>query len=75
LAQRIGEFSWRLRPAFWKLYATKFVATCGGCDRTQIEERLAFTRENYRIVRERLMKIVTWRDGDEGKTPVGERSH
>src|SRR6266446_8019820 len=29
-------------------------------DRTKIEERLAFTRENYRIVRERLAEIVFW---------------
>lgn len=29
-------------------------------DRTKIEERLAFTRENYRLIRERLMKIVYW---------------
>jgi hypothetical protein len=38
-------------------------------DRTQVEERLAFTRENYRIVRERLMKIITWEEGDEGRRP------
>jgi hypothetical protein len=29
-------------------------------DRTKIEQRLDFTRENYRIVRERLMRIVCW---------------
>jgi hypothetical protein len=29
-------------------------------DRTQIEERLAQTRENYRLIRERLLKIVYW---------------
>lgn len=28
--------------------------------RTQIEERLAFTRENYRMMREELLKIVYW---------------
>jgi hypothetical protein len=38
-------------------------------DRTKIEERLAFNRENYRIVRDRLMKIVTWKEGDEGRRP------
>jgi hypothetical protein len=38
-------------------------------DRTQIEERLAFTRENYRIVRDRLMKIVCWQEGDPGRRP------
>src|SRR5260370_4175801 len=29
-------------------------------DRTKIEERLAFTRENYRLVRERLALIGFW---------------
>ena len=29
-------------------------------DRTQIEERMAFTRENYRMMRERLLKIIYW---------------
>ncbi len=38
-------------------------------DRTKIEERLAFTRENYRIVRDRLMKIVCWQPEDGGKKP------
>jgi len=31
-------------------------------DRTTIEERLAFTRENHRIVREHLMKIAMWQN-------------
>ena len=29
-------------------------------DRTQIEERMNFTRENYRMMREALLKIVYW---------------
>jgi hypothetical protein len=29
-------------------------------DRAQIEPRLAFTRENYRLMREELLKIVYW---------------
>jgi hypothetical protein len=33
-------------------------------DRTKIEQRMAFTRENYRMMREELLKIVYWRDGD-----------
>jgi hypothetical protein len=28
--------------------------------RTQIEERMNFTRENYRMMREELLKIVYW---------------
>jgi hypothetical protein len=37
-------------------------------DRTQIEERMNFTRENYRMMRERLMKIVYWEPDPE--TPI-----
>ena len=33
-------------------------------DRTQIEDRMNFTRENYRIIRERLLKIVYWNPQD-----------
>jgi len=29
-------------------------------DRTKIEERMAFTRENYRMVREEILKILYW---------------
>jgi hypothetical protein len=29
-------------------------------DRTKIEERIQFTRENYRMMRERLLKIIYW---------------
>jgi hypothetical protein len=29
-------------------------------DRTQIEQRMSFTRENYRMMREELLKIVYW---------------
>jgi len=30
-------------------------------DRTQLEERMNFTRENYRMMRERLLEIVYWK--------------
>jgi hypothetical protein len=33
-------------------------------DRAQIEERMAFTRENYRMMREQLLKIVYWTPAD-----------
>jgi hypothetical protein len=29
-------------------------------DRTRIEERMNFTRENYRMMRERLVKVIYW---------------
>jgi hypothetical protein len=38
-------------------------------DRTQIEQRMNFTRENYRLMRERLMKIVYWKPEYDGKPP------
>lgn len=38
-------------------------------DRTQIEERMNFTRENYRMMREELLKIVYWKDRDANSNP------
>lgn len=34
-------------------------------DRTQIEQRMYFTRENYRMMRERLLEIVYWKPNPE----------
>jgi hypothetical protein len=39
-------------------------------DRAQIEKRIAFTRENYRMVRERLSEIVYWKPDPDN---AGER--
>jgi hypothetical protein len=40
-------------------------------DRTGIEERMNFTRENYRMMRERLFKVIYWKPDDmpEGVRP------
>jgi hypothetical protein len=35
-------------------------------DRAQIEQRLNFSRENYRMMREQLLKIVYWKPEDDG---------
>jgi len=35
-------------------------------DRAKIEDRMAFTRENYRMVREELLKIVYWQYDSDG---------
>jgi hypothetical protein len=39
-------------------------------DRTKLEERIQFTRENYRMARERLLKILYWNPEDGGKQPA-----
>jgi hypothetical protein len=39
-------------------------------DRTKVEQRMAFTRENYRMMREELLKIVYW---SPETAPEGER--
>jgi hypothetical protein len=39
-------------------------------DRTKLEERIQFTRENYRMARERLLKILYWKSEDGGKPPA-----
>ncbi len=41
-------------------------------DSAKIEPRLAFTRENYRMMREELLKIVYWQPGDEGVKPLAK---
>ena len=33
-------------------------------DRTKLEGRIQFTRENYRMMRERLLQIVYWKQED-----------
>jgi hypothetical protein len=40
-------------------------------DRTRIEERMSFTHENYRMMRERLLKVIYWKPRDilEGVRP------
>ena len=39
-------------------------------DRTSIEERMNFTRENYRMMREALLKVVYWTDEDGPPRPL-----
>lgn len=41
-------------------------------DSAKIEQRLAFTRENYRMMREELLKIVYWKPGDEVVKPLAK---
>lgn len=44
-------------------------------DRSQIEQRMQFTRENYRMMRERLLKIVYWersKDNPDARPPYDE---
>jgi hypothetical protein len=43
-------------------------------DRAQIEQPMAFTRENYRMVREKLMEIMYWdKDAHPGERPPQKR--
>lgn len=39
-------------------------------ERTKLEERMQFTRENYRMMGEELLKIVYWKDGDPTPEPL-----
>ncbi|HEX3861282.1 MAG TPA: hypothetical protein VHY35_06270 [Stellaceae bacterium] len=71
----------RLEKKFNRGFSYKYVAKLADkvarqalieADRTKIEERLAFTRENYRVVRDRLMKIIAWQPSDKGRRPYDE---
>jgi hypothetical protein len=55
----------RFNREFKRTYLTKLAdkvarQTLVELDRTQIEDRMAFTRENYRMMREELLKVVYW---------------
>jgi len=39
-------------------------------DRTQIEQRLNFTRQNYRMMREAVLKILYWRPDNTNDLPL-----
>jgi hypothetical protein len=74
----VSALEQRLEKKFKRGFSYRYIAKLADkiarqalveADRTKIEERLAFTRENYRIVRERLMKIVCWQPGDGGRAP------
>ena len=39
-------------------------------DMFKIEQRMFTTRENYRLMREELLKIVYWKDGDPAPKPL-----
>ncbi len=53
-------------PRYFKKLRDKSVRqTLMEADRTQIEERMNFTRENYRMMRERLLKIIYWKPAED----------
>lgn len=69
----------QLEKQFNRTFSRKYIAKLAfkverqaleEADRTKIEERIQFTRENYRMARERLLKILYWRPEDGGKPPA-----
>jgi hypothetical protein len=59
----------QLERQFSRTFSRKYIAklavkverqALADADRTKIAERMQFTRENYRIARERLLKIIYW---------------
>ena len=69
MQQRIGLASSPDRITRASVTNCAVIAVLIVADRTQIEERMNFTRENYRMMREELLKIVYWKDGDAGSKP------
>lgn len=68
----------QLEKQFSRTFSRKYIAKLAmkverqalqEADRTKLEERLQFTRENYRIARERLMRIVWWKEEYGGRPP------
>jgi hypothetical protein len=55
------RFNREFDPRFIKKLADKVARQALiEADRTQIEQRMQFTRENYRMMRERLLSVVYW---------------
>ena len=65
----------KFNRTFSRAYIAKLATKVEGqalaeADRTKIENRIAFTRENYRMMRERLLQIVYWNpDEHPGQRP------
>lgn len=69
------QVSARLNHSFDQRYISKLAnkverQSVAQADHMKVEERLNFTRENYRMVRERLLKIIYWEPAAENP---GER--
>jgi hypothetical protein len=71
----------QLEKQFSRTFSRKYIAKlCAKverqalmeADRTKLEERMQFTPENYRMARERLLKILYWKpeDGDKAARPL-----
>jgi len=69
----------QLEKKFNRTFSRKYIAklamkverqALAEADRTKIEERMQFTRENYRLMRDRLMRIVWWKEEYGGKPPL-----
>lgn len=78
----VGALELHLEKKFNRGFSYRYVAKLADkvarqalieADRTKIEERLAFTRENYRIVRERLMEIITWAPDPNSPIPLSKQ--
>jgi len=72
----------QLEKQFNRTFSRKYIAKLAGkverqalqeADRTKIEERIQFTRENYRMMRERLLQIVYWKLDSEPEGVVIQR--
>jgi hypothetical protein len=75
----VGRLEKALEAHFRRGFAYNYVAKVADkvareglaeVDRTRIEERINFTRENYRMMRTELLKIVYWKLGDDGPKPL-----
>jgi hypothetical protein len=69
----------QLEKQFNRTFSRKYIAKLAfrverqalqDADRTKIEERIQFTRESYRMARERLLKIFYWKPEDGGNPPA-----
>jgi hypothetical protein len=69
----------QLEKQFARTFSRKYIAKLAmkverqgliEADRTKLEERMQFTRENYRMMREALLKVVYWKEEDGPPRPL-----
>jgi hypothetical protein len=69
----------QLEKQFTRTFSRKYIAKLATkverqglieADRTKLEERMQFTRENYRMMREALLKVVYWKEEDGPPRPL-----
>lgn len=73
-----AQLETKLNHTFSRAYLTRLARkverqSLVDLDRTKIDQRINFSRENYRLMRERLLKIIMWEPGEGASRPPSNK--